>query len=477
MKDLPTPGSHIHLIAICGVGMGALAGLLQSQGYRVTGSDEHVYPPMSTYLAGLGIQVLSGYTEKHLVKRPDLVVVGNAISRNNPEAQTLLRLGIPYISFPQALGLFLIGSKRSVVIAGTHGKSTTTALLASALVKAGWDPSYFVGGIPVDMNSGFQQGRGEWAVLEGDEYDSAFFDKGPKFLHYKPEKAIITSLEYDHADIYRDLDHVKGAFVRLIEILPGSGSLLVCNEYESARSIAAIARCPVTFYGEGEPREWEARNISFFQGCTSFEPFYKGNGEGAVEIPMMGRHNVKNSLAVYAICREMGMGHPLLREALATFSGVKRRQEVKGKVGGITVIDDFAHHPTAVRETIEAVRAAYPKQRVWAVFEPRSNTSRRRIFQREFPEALGCADRVVLAGLYQAEKIPEGERLLPEHLIEEINRIKGDHRAVFIERPCDIPPFVAEEARSGDVVLIMSNGGFDGVPGEILRALAAGQIR
>lgn len=473
MSEIPPPGSHIHLIAVCGVGMGALAGLLQSQGYRVTGSDENVYPPMSTYLAGLGIRVLPGYREENLERRPDLVVVGNAISRNNPEVQAIFRLNVPYISFPQALGIFLIGSKNSIVIAGTHGKTTTTALMACVLVKAGRAPSYFVGGIATDLGSGFKLGAGDWVILEGDEYDSAFFDKGPKFLHYKPQKVILTSVEYDHADIYRDLKHVEEAFLRLIDILPSSGSLMVCNEYEAAKSIAATARCAVTFYGEGEPKGWEARSVRFHQSGTSFEPFYKGRAEGALEIPLMGRHNVNNSLAVYAVSREMSIAHDVLREALATFSGVRRRQEFKGEIDGIKVIDDFAHHPTAVKETIEAIRAAYPKHTIWAVFEPRSNTSRRRIFQREFPQALSLADRIVLAGLYQPEKIPEEERLEPERVVQEINRLGGGHRAVFVERSEDIPVYIAEEAKEGDVLLIMSNGGFGGVPEKILKALAA----
>ena len=470
MSDLPKQG-HIHLIAICGTGMASLAGLLKSQGYRVTGSDQHVYPPMSTYLAGLGIQLLPGYREEHLKGPTDLVVVGNAVSRNNPEVQALLRLGVPYISFPQALGRFLIGSKMSIVVAGTHGKTTTTALMAWVLAKAGWDPSFFVGGIPVNFDSGFKQGRGSWVVLEGDEYDSAFFDKGPKFLHYKPERVILTSLEFDHADIYRDLEHLKGVFLRLTEMIPPSGTLLVCNEYEAARDVSAAARCPVMFYGDGEPKGWEARNVRMHEGRSFFEPFYQVRPEGAVEIPLIGQHNVNNALAAYAMARELGIDRRVLLEAMATFSGVKRRQEVKGEVGGITVIDDFAHHPTAVKGTIEALRAAYPKRRLWAIFEPRSNTSRRRIFEREFSQALGCADRIIVAGIYQPEKIPEGDRLSPVAVVREVNGLCGDSRAVFIERTNDIPPHVAKEAKSGDVILVMSNGGFDGVQEKILQAL------
>ena len=451
--------------------MASLAGLLQSQDYRVTGSDQNIYPPMSTYLERLGIQVLSGFTEEHLRERPQMVVIGNAVARNNPEVEAVLRLEIPYISFPQALGKFLIGSKRSVVVAGTHGKTTTSALMAWVLKGAGWNPSFFVGGIPLDLDSGFNQGTGDWAVLEGDEYDSAFFDKGPKFLHYKPEKVILTSLEFDHADIYRDLEHLKGAFRHLIEIIPPAGTLLACNEYEAAREVAISARCPVLFYGNGEPGDWQARNIRARAGCSLFEPFYKGSSEGVVEISLIGRHNVNNALAVYATARELGIDQTTLKDALAAFSGVKRRQEVKGEVGGVTVIDDFAHHPTAIKETIEAVRAAYPGRRLWAIFEPRSNTSRRRIFAREFPQALSSADRVVVAGLYQPEKIPEKDRLPAEEVVREINRISGDSRAALIEKTNEIPAYVTASAESGDVILVMSNGGFDGVQEKILRLL------
>ena len=451
--------------------MASLAGLLQSQGYRVTGSDQNVYPPMSSYLERLGIQVLPGFTEEHLRERPQLVVIGNAVSRSNPEVEAVLRLEIPYISFPQALGRFLIGSQRSIVVAGTHGKTTTTSLMAWVLKGAGWEPSFFIGGIPVDFESGFMKGSGNWVALEGDEYDSAFFDKGPKFLHYRPEKVILTSLEFDHADIYRDLEHLKSAFQRLMEMIPLSGSLLVCNEYAAAKDVARCARCRVTFYGEKEPKDWEAKNVRVQNGASLFEPFYRGQAEGMVRIKLAGRHNVSNALAVYALGRELGIDREVLRDSLAAFSGVKRRQELKGEVGGIAVIDDFAHHPTAIKGTIEAVRAAYPGRRLWAIFEPRSNTSRRRIFEREFPQALSGADRVIVAGLYQPEKIPEKDRLAVEEVVREINRLSDDSRALLIEKTNEIPACVAAEARSGDVILVMSNGGFDGVQEKILRLL------
>lgn len=471
MSDPLRPGERVYLIAICGVGMASLAGLLQSQGYRVNGSDQNSYPPMSTYLSRLGIQVLSGFNEEHLKERPDLVVIGNAASATNPEIQAVLKLGIPYLSFPQALGKFLIGSKRSIVVTGTHGKTTTTALLAWVLAKAGWDPSFFVGGIPLDFDTGFRQGRGNWVALEGDEYDSAFFDKGPKFLHYKPEKVILTSVEFDHADIYRDLEHLKNAFRRLTEMIPSDGSLLVCNEYEAAKEVSRAARCPVIYYGDGQPGGWRVKNVRAVNRTTLFEPIYGNKSDGVVEVSLMGAHNGKNALAVYALTRELGIDREVVCEAMATFSGVKRRQEVKGSVGGVTVIDDFAHHPTAVKETIAAVRASYPNQRLWAIFEPRSNTSRRRIFEREFSLALGDADRVVVAGVYQPERIPEAERLSPFAIVDEINRLHRDQPAVFIERACDIPGFVVQQSKTDDVVLVMSNGAFDGVQEKIIKAL------
>ena len=464
-------GSHIHLIAICGVGMAPLAGLLQAQGYRVTGSDQNVYPPMSTYLADLRIEVQSGYAADHLRDRPDLVVVGNAVSRTNLEVEEMLRLGLPYISFPQALGRFLIGAKRSLVVTGTHGKTTTSALMAWVLANAGFKPSFFIGGMPRNFSGGFQQGTGDWVVLEGDEYDTAFFDKGPKFLHYKAEKAILTSVEFDHADIYRDLDHLKSSFRRLTESMPPSGSLLVCNEYESAREVAAAARCPVVFYGDEKPDSWSARNIRADGGATWFEPVYNGRADDSVKVALIGRHNVMNALAVYATAKELGVASAAIRDGMATFAGVKRRQELKGEVGGIAVIDDFAHHPTAIEETIEAVKRAYPGRRIWGIFEPRSNTSRRRFFAHEFPRALSLADRVVVAGVYLPEKIPLEDRLPAEEVVAEINRLSGHNKAALIEEPDAIARYVADNASRGDVVLVMSNGGFGGVQEKILKLL------
>ncbi len=466
-----TLGGHVHFVAICGVGMASLAGLLHAQGYRVTGSDQNVYPPMSTFLAELGIVVCSGYRKENIQGCPDLVIIGNAVSRDNPEAQAVLERKIAYMSLPQALSQFLIGSKKSIVVAGTHGKTTTASLMAWVLSQAGWDPSFFIGGIPLNFRSGFGQGNGGWVVTEGDEYDTAFFDKGPKFLHYKPDRVILTSLEFDHADIYRDLDHLKEAFRRLVELLPSSGILIASWEYQAVREVCRYASARVISYGT-PGADWEAGNIKVQENKTSFEVFQHRRSEGTLEISLVGRHNVMNALAVYALGKELGIVRAVLAQALASFAGVRRRQEHRGTVGGITVIDDFAHHPTAVKETIAAIRAAYPGQRLWAIFEPRSQTSRRKIFAIEFAYALAAADFSVVAGLYQPEKVPAENRLSPSEVVAEINR-RGAARAVFIQKASDIATHVSSEARAGDVVLVMSNGGFDGVQEKILRLLKA----
>jgi UDP-N-acetylmuramate: L-alanyl-gamma-D-glutamyl-meso-diaminopimelate ligase len=469
---MPPPGSHIHLIAVCGVGMASLAGLLQSRGYRVTGSDQNVYPPMSTYLADIGVNVLPGFRPEHVVPRPDLAVVGNAVSRANPEAQSVLEQGIPHISFPQALGQFLIGSRSSAVVAGTHGKTSTTALAAWVFTRAGLDPGFFVGGVPLNFGSGWKVGAGNHVVIEGDEYDTAFFDKGPKFLHYRPEHVILTSIEFDHADIYRDLDHVKSAFLRLMEIIPANGTLVACGDYLAVKEIAAAARCQRITYGDADDADWRAVRVKFSAGRTFFEPCYKGKSEGRLEAAIIGRHNVQNALAVYALGRTMGIERAQLIDGFRTFAGVKRRQEIRGERRGVLVIDDFAHHPTAVRETVEAIRLAYSGRRIWAVFEPRSNTSKRNLFEHEFAAALALADRILIAPVYQPERIPDGERLSVDHVVSEIDRICGEDRAQKVESAADIASVIAREARPGDIALVMSNGGFDNVHERILQALA-----
>jgi UDP-N-acetylmuramate: L-alanyl-gamma-D-glutamyl-meso-diaminopimelate ligase len=471
MNDVPSPGSHVHLIAVCGVGMAALAGLLKQRGYRVTGSDQNVYPPMSTYLAEIGIPVMPGFHAEHLADNPALVIVGNAVSRGNPEAEHVLEHAIPHTSFPEALGRFLIGRRQSVVVAGTHGKTTTTALAAWVLTCADLAPGFFIGGVPLNFTAGLQPGSGDYVVLEGDEYDSAFFDKGPKFLHYRARHVILTSIEFDHADIYRDLDHVKEAFRRLIDMIPADGNLIACSEYAAVLELARAARCPVASYGAGG--DWEAFDLRFENGRSFFNPAYRGRREGELVANIIGRHNVQNALAVYAMGRALGIERRRLMEGFATFRGVKRRQEIRGECHGIVVIDDFAHHPTAVMETIEAVRQAYPGRRLWALFEPRSNTSRRNVFEREFARGLAVADRVVLTDIYQAEKIPPAERLSVPRVIAEINKIGGDNRALMLADAGEIAGYLASHAAPGDIILAMSNGAFGGVHEKILQALAA----
>lgn len=472
MNDLPPTGSHIHLIAVCGVGMASLAGLLHSRGYRVTGSDQNVYPPMSTYLTEVGIHVQPGFHLQNLAERPDLVIIGNAVSRGNPEAEAVLSDRIPYISFPQALGKFLIGARQSIVIAGTHGKTTTSALAAWVLKCAGLDPGFFVGGVPLNFTGGWNCGDGDCVVLEGDEYDSAFFDKGPKFLHYRPQSVVLTSVEFDHADIYRDLDHLTDAFRRLAALISTAGLLVACYDFPAVEEVVNAARCRVISYGDDPGNRWSARNIRAEHGRSFFEPRFKGQSEGQVELGAMGRHNVKNALAIYALVREMGLERNRVLDGFASFAGVKRRQEIKGEQRGILVIDDFAHHPTAVAETIRAVKDSFAGRPVWAVFEPRSNTSRRNIFEREFARALSLADHVVVAGLHQPEKIPEPERLSVARVIDGINQSPGKTDARMIDGADDIAAYVAANSASGDIILIMSNGGFDGVQEKILSALA-----
>jgi UDP-N-acetylmuramate: L-alanyl-gamma-D-glutamyl-meso-diaminopimelate ligase len=453
--------------------MASLAGLLKDQGYRVTGSDQNVYPPMSTYLAQARIDVQNGFNAQHLADRPDLVIIGNAVSRGNPEAEAVLDGKIPYLSFPQALGKFLIGARQSIVVTGTHGKTTTTALAAWVLKRAGLNPGFFVGGVPLNFGSGWDPGESDHVVLEGDEYDSAFFDKGPKFLHYRPQSVILTSVEFDHADIYRDLDHLKEAFRSLVRLIPASGLLVACYDYPAVREVVEVGSCRIVSYGDDENCDWTVRSVRTEGRRSYFDPCFRKISEGTVELGAIGRHNVKNALGVYVLARELGMDRSKLLEGFASFSGVKRRQEFKGESRGVLVIDDFAHHPTAVAETIKAVKDAFTGRRVWAVFEPRSNTSRRNIFEREFALSLSLADRVVVSGLHQPEKIPEAERLSVERVVESINQSAGHEQGIVINGADNIAAHVVAHAGAGDIILVMSNGAFDGVQEKILSGLAS----
>ena len=468
---------NAHLIAACGVGMASLAGMLKERGYRVTGSDANVYPPMSTQLENLGIRLFSPYSAENIPPDADLVVVGNAVSRENPEAREAARRGVPTLSMPQAVARFFIGERESIVVAGTHGKTTTTSLAAWSLFSLGADPSFLVGGVPKNFPVSYRLGEGRHFVIEGDEYDTAYFDKGPKFLHYRPRVVLLTSIEFDHADIYRDLEHVRESFRKLAAILPPDGLLVACADYPDVVAIAREARCPVVFYATREDAlpagsafgAWAVRGTGESGGMTGF----RMNGAGRsldFRFLLPGIHNAANAAGVAIVLMGLGFPPDRIARTFERFAGIRRRQEMVGEFRGILVIDDFAHHPTAVRETVRAVRGRYPGRRIVAVFEPRSNTSRRKVFQREFVAALSEADEAILAGVFGAEKIPPEERLSPEEVAADL-RAAGRPATVLpeVER---IVAHLAETCRAGDLVLIMSNGGFGGIQEELAAALS-----
>ena len=462
---------HVHLVAIAGVAMAALAGMLRARGLRVTGSDEAIYPPMSTLLERLGIPVLEGYRAENLTPRPDLVVIGNKVSRDNAEVQAVLAAGLPYVSLPEALGTLFIAGKQSLVVAGTHGKTTSTAMLACVLELAGCDPSVLVGGDSLDFGGNFKLGAGPHFVIEGDEYDSAFFDKGPKFLHYRPNAAILTAVEFDHADIYRDLDAVKAAFRAFVALVPQDAPLVVANAFPHALEVARGGRARVITFGAEETAEWRLVDLRDVGGRLAFAVQHGGRDEGALTLAVPGAINALNALGVYALARAIGLEHAAIAEGLARFRGVARRQEVVGEYRGVTVIDDFAHHPTAVAGTLAALRARYPRRRLWGVFEPRSNTSRRRIFQREYVAALSAADRVIVGGVFQkqtdavsAEDLFSADQLVGDLIVKGVP-------AAAIGGADEIAATIAAEAAPGDVVALMSNGAFGGLRAKLVAAL------
>ncbi len=464
---------HVHLVAVGGVAMAALAGMLQQRGLRVTGSDEAVYPPMSTLLARLGIAVLEGYRPQNLLPRPDLVIIGNKVSRDNAEVQAVLAAGLPYLSLPEALAALFIAGRQSLVVAGTHGKTTSTAMLAWVLECAGCDPSLMVGGESLDFRGNFKLGAGPHFVVEGDEYDSAFFDKGPKFLHYRPDALILTAVEFDHADIYRDLDAVKAAFRRLVALLPSGAPLLVASAYPHAVEIARAApQARLQTFGDAPDATWRLTDLCDRDGWLAFGVARNDRREGTVRLRVPGAMNALNGLGVYALARELGLTHEVIADGLARFSGVARRQEVVGEFAGAVVIDDFAHHPTAVAGTLAALRARYPGRRLWGVFEPRSNTSRRRIFQGEYVAALATADRVIVGGVFQkpTDAVAASELFSPAQLVEDLGARGVAARAIADSHA--IAAVIAGEAAPGDVVVIMSNGAFGGLRALLIAALA-----
>jgi UDP-N-acetylmuramate: L-alanyl-gamma-D-glutamyl-meso-diaminopimelate ligase len=470
---------NAHLIAACGVGMASLAGMLKEKGFRVTGSDADVYPPMSTQLESLGIRLSSPYAAGNIPPDADLVVVGNAVSRENPEAAEAARRGLPTLSMPQAVAEYFIGDRESIVVAGTHGKTTTASLLAWSLFALGADPSFLVGGVPRNFPVSYRVGSGPHFVVEGDEYDTAYFDKGPKFLHYRPKIVLITSIEFDHADIYRDLAHVKESFRGLAALVPPGGLLVACGDYPDVVEVAGEARCPVAFYATeagasagGLPGEtWAVAVTGESGGLTSFR-MTGGVRPLGFRLPLPGLHNAANAAGAAIILMRLGFPPDRIAAAFEGFAGVRRRQEVVGEFRGVLVLDDFAHHPTAVRETVRAVRGRYPGRRIVAIFEPRSNTSRRKVFRKEFAAALAEADEAVLAGVFGAGKIPEEERLPPEEVAADIRAL--GRPAAFVPEVDAIVARLASTCRPGDLVLIMSNGGFGGIQGKLAAALSAG---
>jgi UDP-N-acetylmuramate: L-alanyl-gamma-D-glutamyl-meso-diaminopimelate ligase len=468
-NHIPENVHSIHLIAVCGTGMGALAAMLKELGYKVTGSDQHVYPPMSDFLAARGIAVAEGFRAENIAGTPDLVVIGNAVSRTNPEVEAVLAAGLPYCSMPQALNHFVAAEKRPVVITGTHGKTTTAALTAWLLHDCGLDPSFMIGGILQNFISNYRLGAGAHLVLEGDEYDTAFFDKGPKFLHYVPRLAVLTSVEFDHADIFRDLEHIKAAFTELVSRMPGESVLLAYDADVNIRAVLPAAGCRVETYGRRPDSTWRLDSIRVLPTGTEAVVFRENKRLGVLKSPMLGEHNLCNALAATAVCLHCGSGFDRVAASLQKFTGIRRRQEIRGRKRGITVLDDFAHHPTAVRETLRAVRASAGNGRLVAVFEPRTNTSMRDVFQQDYVGAFDAADLICVRHPPLLHKIPEGRRFSSEALVESL--VGHGKEAHFFPDTEAILEFLAGECRSGDVVLIMSNGGFDNIHQRLLDAL------
>ena len=464
------PVRRVHLVGICGTGMGSLAGLLADAGAEVRGSDEAVYPPMSTMLRDKGIRVLEGYSAQHLDDRPDLVVIGNIATRANPEAETAAQRGIPFLSMPQAIGRLFLEGRHSIVVAGTHGKTTTSGLMAWVLSAAGRDPSFLVGGVLRNFNRSYNLGGGEDFVVEGDEYETSFFDKGPKFLHYRPRSVILTSVEYDHAEMYPDLASVKEAFRRLIDLVPADGLLVYCADDANVREVVSGARCLRVPYGCGRGEGWRGHVRASGPEGMEFEVSRDGRLFGVFRSPMTGLHNLRNILGVCAVAHHRGVAAQAIGDAMASFEGLKRRQEVRGVAAGVTVIDDFAHHPTAVRATLEATRDRYGARRLWAVFEPRTNTTRRSVFQDEYARSFDDADRIVIAAVDHPERAPQGSRFSVERLVADL-QARGKN-ALYVPAVPDIVALLAREAAPDDVVLVMSNGAFGGLHDRLLAALA-----
>jgi UDP-N-acetylmuramate: L-alanyl-gamma-D-glutamyl-meso-diaminopimelate ligase len=462
---------HIHLIGIGGTGMAALAGMLKQRGHHVAGSDLNVYPPMSTFLEQQQIHAYQGFEATHLQPHPDLVIVGNAMSRGNPEVEYMLNAGLRYYSLPEALKEFFIRGKYSCVVAGTHGKTTTSSLLAWTLESTGLDPSFFIGGIPENFGQGFKLGNGRHFVLEGDEYDSAFFDKGSKFFHYLPNLVILNNIEYDHADIFKSLEEVKTAFRRLINIIPGNGHFIACSDDPIVRDMLPRAFSQVATFGFGAEAEWRAAITRVLPDGNEFMIEYGGEKFGPLFLPLAGEHNVKNATAVFSAAVRLGVSPEKIGAALQTFRGVRRRLQVTDDQDGVLVLDDFAHHPTEVRETLAGVKQRYPQRRLWAVFEPRTASTKRRVFEEDYIRAFAAADRVVFAPMHRPDKVPEAERLSLENVVAAIRRLGKP--AEVMPAGAEMANYIIQYLKRGDIVLFMSNGDFSGMPTLLVEKLAS----
>lgn len=458
----------IHLIAACGTGMGTLACMLKDKGYEVTGSDQNVYPPMSDFLREKGICLFEGYDEHNLDYDPDLVIVGNAVRRDNCEAVRVMEASVPYLSMPRAILRFVVQNRKVILVCGTHGKTTTASIIAWLLHEAGMDPSFLIGGIVKNFDSSYRLGDGEYFVIEGDEYDTAFFDKGPKFMHYDPFITIVTGIEFDHADIFDDLNHIKHVFQEFFRKLSPQSLLVAPVSDPNINRIVGAACCRLKTFGHKEA-EVSYDQYQAGSGTAGFQIAWQHHGKTGIETNLIGMHNMNNILAAACTIEEVGIPAETLEKSMKTFSGIKRRQEIRGVKNGITVMDDFAHHPTAVRETVNAVKPFYKEGRVVAIFEPRTNTSMRKIFQEQYPRAFLNADMVCIKEPSAIEKIPEGQRVCVKKLARDISRLGVN--AYCFTRTENIVEYIKKTARKGDLLLVMSNGGFDNIHVKLLNAL------
>jgi UDP-N-acetylmuramate: L-alanyl-gamma-D-glutamyl-meso-diaminopimelate ligase len=461
LNHAPKNIRHIHIMGICGTGMAALAGMLKSSGYSITGSDKAVYPPMSIFLEEIGIKAYDGYGPQNLTPRPDLVIVGNVIPRINPEALALAEAQIPYLSFPQALAHFFIQSRTSLVVTGTHGKTTTASILASCLNRADLDPTFMIGGIVREFDANFRIGQGEHFVSEGDEYDTAFFDKESKFLHYRPDIAIITSVEFDHADIFDNLDAIKGSFKKFVSLLPKDGLIIAHLDDPNVVEVVQNSPCEVQGYGQTSGLDWSLHDVRADGGMTHFKVRHRDKEWAKLAVQLPGTHNCLNSLAVAAVLHRIGVSPNVINKGLSQFGGIKRRQEVRGIINKVTVIDDFAHHPTAVKETLKALKDAYTGQRLITVFEPRTNSSRRAIFQKNYISCFDCSDLIFIREPVPLDNVATDELFSSRQLAADLNN-RGLHAESCPDTDTILDkllPIIQEN----DVVAILSNGGFDNI--------------